>query len=1321
MASVPRGIGPFPFVSETARERETFTFDDLGITTAALRSPSPDTETEKLIPSSILSSTPDPALTAFAQLGLYRLNASHSIVSLFDRTYQHFVADAVRCSPLQGDKQPTALGRRTFSGTAILRAQSICEHVLTGLGENASVLVTATNGAPALPVSVIPDLELDPRFGDLRDEVVKGKRFYAGVPIRSPSGINIGVYCVLDEKPRPGGLTPDQIQFIRDISQTVMDYLHAKRSNEWYRREERMVRGLGSFVEGHATLSNWSDHLDNSSFRDIPGVQEGALNKKLQATPQGNHNSNEYFPDSSASFFDSPRSSHINRSASSTGSADMLLGDVERVFSKACNIIRESIEVEGVLYLDASVHTFGGLVGKEVFEPPILETVSSADSDSDESQAALLNTNADQQHCNVLGFSTSSGSSINGNRPLRGHTAVPEGLLQKLLQRYPHGRIFKFEPDGLLSDHSGSDDEDSSSPTSPLSPASPHPFGPDEETRAQRQMIAGNQPSIATSLLKIFPGARSLAFVPLFDAQKHRWFAGGFVWTKTPTRIFTVENELSYLRVFGLATMAEVARLNTKAADKTKTDILGSISHELRSPLHGVVGSVELLRNTVLDGTQENILRTIETSGRTLLDTIDHVSDACNISLHATAVAQLTTKQLLDYSKVNNIVRPGSRSERKDSIGSSSRRSRRNTVTLAALNNPPLCVHLDRLAEEVVESVLAGWSYRNLSDANFAAWNSIMKGASKPLADSSDSEITPGPFRPTMPHARNRNPVQIYLDIDHAVNWTFQTHPGAFRRIVLNLFGNSLKFTKTGFIRVSLQQEPLTNGDFKCFNGYTGDRQQRPVKVVLTVSDSGKGISKEYLSHNLFTPFSQEDQFAPGTGLGLSLVKQMVVSLGGSIDVLSQVGQGTTITVALPISPFTQNRSEIPEGLSEDIDAGFAKNIQHHLAGKSVHLQGFEETLHIRDGVLGREDTKQKTQVQLLESICRGWLKMNVILPVLKVDATVAEVATIPEEDFVLRLFSPHGPGLADGSTHVHHVDRPTCPRLVVCRDSNTMYALTKPAPGKKLDGGSPSWGVSYIAQPIGPRKLAEALVASRLQWEENKKATCDGNLAVPNGRPLAEEAPHSPATVSDNDLNAPAATSDSLAVQLPDAKKNGVTAALVPSIPGNGLSDITSISPSRKEFTEPNKRFILVVDDNPINIKIIIAYVNRLKHPYVSAMNGLEAFQTYNNNPEKFRCIVTDISMPVMDGLECTRRIRELERSRKLDPVTVIALTGLSGEDIQHDAFVSGVDLFLTRPLAFKGLEKALEVTGHGPENCMRDVAADESEAQKDGVVNGL
>lgn len=70
---------------------------------------------------------------------------------------------------------------------------------------------------------------------------------------------------------------------------------------------------------------------------------------------------------------------------------------------------------------------------------------------------------------------------------------------------------------------------------------------------------------------------------------------------------------------------------------------------------------------------------------------------------------------------------------------------------------------------------------------------------------------------------------------------------------------------------------------------------------------------------------------------------------------------------------------------------------------------------------------------------------------------------------------------------------------------------------------------------------------------------------------------------------------------------------------------------------------------------------------------------------------------MPVMDGLEATRRIREFEQASHIRPVPVIALTGLVGRDIEQDSFASGVNVFLTRPVTVKKLMEALKSLGLG------------------------
>ena len=69
---------------------------------------------------------------------------------------------------------------------------------------------------------------------------------------------------------------------------------------------------------------------------------------------------------------------------------------------------------------------------------------------------------------------------------------------------------------------------------------------------------------------------------------------------------------------------------------------------------------------------------------------------------------------------------------------------------------------------------------------------------------------------------------------------------------------------------------------------------------------------------------------------------------------------------------------------------------------------------------------------------------------------------------------------------------------------------------------------------------------------------------------------------------------------------------------------------------------------------------------------------------------------MPIMDGLESTRSIREFEKqlSRKTS-VTIVALTGLAQAEVHRDAIASGMDIFLTKPVRLKSLQPIFEDKG--------------------------
>ena len=118
----------------------------------------------------------------------------------------------------------------------------------------------------------------------------------------------------------------------------------------------------------------------------------------------------------------------------------------------------------------------------------------------------------------------------------------------------------------------------------------------------------------------------------------------------------------------------------------------------------------------------------------------------------------------------------------------------------------------------------------------------------------------------------------------------------------------------------------------------------------------------------------------------------------------------------------------------------------------------------------------------------------------------------------------------------------------------------------------------------------------------------------------------------------------------------------------------------------------ILVVDDNYINRKILSAYLGKLHQSYETANNGKEAVDAFTSNPSQVAGILMDISMPIMDGFEATRKIRAYESKNQLQPVPILALTGLASDNAYREAQESGVDIFLTKPVRLNTLVEAME-----------------------------
>ncbi|EAQ78009.1 ATP-binding protein [Blastopirellula marina] len=140
--------------------------------------------------------------------------------------------------------------------------------------------------------------------------------------------------------------------------------------------------------------------------------------------------------------------------------------------------------------------------------------------------------------------------------------------------------------------------------------------------------------------------------------------------------------------------------------------------------------------------------------------------------------------------------------------------------------------------------------------------------------------------------------IELSWTMDDNMPTTIAAAPIRLRQILFNLAGNAVKFTDHGSVTVHLQIDPL-------------DSQL----LRFSVTDTGEGIPPEGLKL-LFEPFSQLDGTAArrrdGAGLGLSISKRLAETMGGTIEVESQPGQGSTFALRLPLEIMAAEEPTAP-------------------------------------------------------------------------------------------------------------------------------------------------------------------------------------------------------------------------------------------------------------------------------------------------------------------------------------------------------------------------------------------------------------------------
>lgn len=1204
---------------------------------------------------STLRPSNDKALLAFAQLGCRRLNAKRAIVTLISSDRQYILAEATKSLSLRtGLPEDDENDELWFGNASLPRERGISAAALDPPHYATDDATGPQHTGAAL---VIRDITLDDRF---RTHALAGRgvSFYAGVPIMSKAGHAIGVYNITDDKPRHG-LSRSEFVFMQDMADTAMQHLQVIYNNVARYRGEQLVAGLGRFLEGETSMraptpsksfsgqQNRSDQ--NAPSRQVAQDEDAADMLSTMSITNANPNTlrqvraslQQALPSSSrdnsvpdTQSISPPQRSNIDSSLTpgSPGMASPKAATLEELYGRAANILRDCATADGVIFYDASALSST--------KPPaspadIAIKVRASDDQRGWSGASTDSEGSDTDRklasgrvCDVLGYALDTSPASTAYNATSGSLALTARNLRHFVKRYPRGHVFYFTEKGEIA---ASDGEVST--------------GDGGRPASSKQR---SRKALASSLIQAMPGARNVIWLPLWNFAKQRWCAGTFLWSRRPERLLAAQDDLTYLKTFGNCITMDVARLDAQTADGMKSTFIASISHELRSPLHGILGSTEFLQETALDGFQSSMTHAVETCARTLLDTIEHV---------------------LDYSKINQMTNKlGSGRVRTPSTSVHETGTPQRIDREESLDSD---VDLAGLFEEAVEAVYAGQTFQSPTgrrrDGSMSGLDSPSSGSRETIR----SDIVTG-------SDKFFDAVRLTVEVERSDSWWVRTQPGAIRRIVMNIFGNALKYTERGTIIVSLTE--------------SRDRVNKPTDKAfcISVKDTGRGMSADYLRNHAFTAFSQESYLSSGSGLGLSIVRQIVNSLGGHIQLESTKGMGTEIKIFLTV-PAIQTAP--PPGSLQDI----VEAVRSQTSGKSLCVldpnAGKEVSQAARDG-----DSVVEASVRAL---AEKWFDMSTS------HATSMEgqspdffvFAEPPPIEYLLR----------------HHGNTATSkevPLIIMATNAFESASLAANGINQLTDLGRV---LEVISQPCGPYKMAKALHRCLARIRSLRQSPDSAVV----GQPLEPEVSDGVKSILEAENDVPHATHQPGAAsslghsrhqsQRMPTKLPPKTATASPDRPPGWQK---GASPQRRQPDKTSPQLstslpsteaiqsVLLVDDNDINLRLLVAMMKKAKFDYTTAKDGLQAVRAYENalsstsqssSRRGFDCIIMDISMPVMDGIEATRQIRQREKAKETTEevegesrAVIVALTGLGAASTRQEMEDAGADFYVTKPVRF-------------------------------------
>jgi len=528
-------------------------------------------------------------------------------------------------------------------------------------------------------------------------------------------------------------------------------------------------------------------------------------------------------------------------------------------------------------------------------------------------------------------------------------------------------------------------------------------------------------------------------------------------------------------------------------------------------------------------------------------------------------------------------------------------------------------------------------------------------------------------------------------------------------QIIRNLLSNAFKFTKQGHVSLIIE---------------ASGREDLPVKIM--VEDTGIGIP-EQSKKQIFEAFQQVDgsvsrQFG-GTGLGLSISMNFAQLLGGTIELESELEQGSRFSILLPHKiTAKEQRNSLPDIIPQHMPKPGLVPASQVESTKQVHddRQNLKSTDLV---ILVIDDDTTFTETLALLNKKEGYKTLIASSGI----EGLRMAKTYRPEGILLDLGLPD----MDGSEVLHELKS----TRELCR--TPVYIIS----GREKQHSLLKQGiVGYLQKPANFEQLvnAEAQIIDKARAKDNVLLILGASLTVEHlkeiiigqsleiltatdlessinmlsenpalvvvdidrdqqecvhiCRELKLHNPLLPIIVYGNrEPNAEEEHElrdfiDSIIIRKPktDARMLENIERFLQDVPeSNNVADGKISGIGKGGLTRLENRHILIVDDDPRNLFVITSALEQAGAHVETALNGIKALEYLNNKPD-IDIIFMDIMMPGMDGYEA---IGKIKNNPSLKHIPVIALTAKALRSDKDKVLSVGADDYLSKPVDYEVL----------------------------------